>query len=216
MSHHILNKTFLTILTIGLISLIFNCRSLESLSESELNSVSSFDEYRLVINYTSIESNLLVFSSDKESYEYLLSAGGETGTTASIREKMDIVRSLLDSTIQNTMGMRTHVDNPAGYVSVLIRQAEHHINGGWMAGIVLFGIIPLFMGAPVSEVSTECEVEVAVFDERKQLLTTLNGKGQSTEYMAFYYGYDQYITAAGIIALRNALIDARSQMEAAL
>ena len=105
-------------------------------------------------------------------------------------------------------------DSRTVYLSVLVRKIEWGMNGTWgVIGGLTLGVFVLF-GWPGRSDTADIEMEAAVMRPDGRVLKTYTAKVSDTEYSALYYGYQEPIQPAYVIALIAGCADLRKQIEA--
>ncbi|WCL48231.1 hypothetical protein [Leptospira sp. GIMC2001] len=206
-----ISQKFLTILLLMVMS---NCtKMLKDIPNDKFDVPKRYENYKLVINYESIEDNLVSIDYQKDSYNYFKKSGQEE-YARSIDSHLDISRKLAYDTIQNSLNIKNKSSSPDGYLSVIVREGKTNING-YPALVLLVAIVPpILLGIPLIKYDAYFEVEVAEFNKKKELVKTYSSKSNDTEYMeVLYYGYDYPYQASSLIAIKKALRNIREQME---
>lgn len=207
-----MKKKFLESLVLFIVLYFLQSCSVADITKEKINIPHRYSNYKLVINYESIEYNLLLFNIQKGHFDNFIKEDMRAAAEA-VKGDIDKTRYNIYSLIENSL-MVNNGSKVDGYLSVIIREADSEIQLGWWASMCLFPSSVL-LGFPFSRTSAEIVVEVAEYDSNKKYIRTFKGVGKEAAYLAYYYGYKDDTQAAALKALKSGLASIRQQMEEA-
>lgn len=106
-----------------------------------------------------------------------------------------------------------------GYVRLVVTHASaRRLQRGFQAVQMVLLLTPTLLGVPLETYQTDVTAELQVSDAQGQLLGTYVGSGRGRAQVAMYYGYAQSSAPrlADVLALREALVHIRPQLDTAV